>query len=405
MASDTPTMPTWKMCEAIFEIFRECSTLELTMASYQLLVELNKRYPRVYVASSCKVVVVEEAWSPFVCGVEGGGLIDSSSFLLLAQDVAQALIKMESQSLGMRCLRDMLLFQYLVKVLEGDLLPRYAVYKETSDWFMVKESLINALWVSPRVPRLTYKNLVKSCLSIISSLSHHHSESSYQHQQIADNLSSKTVHDCGAALSIAVMTQLEDTSFAVQKFLSMIMEVDVMKKEADSQGYVSRGEGSGSSLLETILDVLTYDKDLLSPFLQVFSIPRWKLDIVLQYFSKYCKRSSVRTRRSNEVDDGTFEGVLKCFSNATDTKAMVRKMSTEVAQLLLSHAFQAYLFLHRDNKNTAKSDDNGGEKSLLHICKSMISAFKNIRTNEHVDMTQFEKGALFLASKILSRNE
>ncbi|KAK1286079.1 hypothetical protein QJS10_CPB20g01945 [Acorus calamus] len=307
------------------------------------------RYPRVYVASSGKVVVVEEAWSPFVCGVEGGGLIDSSNFLLLAQDVAQALSKMESQSLGMRCLGDMLLFQYLVKVLEGDLLPRYAVYKETSDWFMVKESLINALWVSPRVPRLTYKNLVKSCLSIISSLSHHHSESSHQHQQIADVLCSKTVHDCGAALSIAVMTQLEDTSFAVQKFLSMIMEVDVLKKEADSQGYVSRAEGSGSSLLETILDVLTYDKDLLSPFLQ----------------------SSVRTRRSNEVDDGTFEGVLKCFSNATDTKAMVRKMSTEVAQLLLSHAFQAYLSLHRDNNNTTKSDDNGGEKPLLHICKSM----------------------------------
>ena len=52
-------------------------------------------------------------------------------------------------------------------------------------------------------------------------------------------------------------------------------------------------------------------------------------------------QTSVRTRRSNgSTNDSTFGGVLKCFSNGNNTKSIVKKISTEVAQLLLAQAFQ-----------------------------------------------------------------
>lgn len=52
-------------------------------------------------------------------------------------------------------------------------------------------------------------------------------------------------------------------------------------------------------------------------------------------------QSSVRTRRSNgSTNDATFESILKCFSNANSTKSIIKKISGDVAQLLLGHAFQ-----------------------------------------------------------------
>ncbi|KAE9445472.1 hypothetical protein C3L33_22633, partial [Rhododendron williamsianum] len=37
-----------KMCEAIFEILKDDNSLELIMASYRLLTELDKHFPREY---------------------------------------------------------------------------------------------------------------------------------------------------------------------------------------------------------------------------------------------------------------------------------------------------------------------------------------------------------------------
>lgn len=57
----------------------------------------------------------------------------------------------------------------------------------------------------------------------------------------------------------------------------------------------------------------------------------------------------VRTRRSNSlVNDSTFEGVLKCFSNSRSTKNIIKKIGMDVAQLLLAHAF---LVINPCNKN------------------------------------------------------
>lgn len=61
---------------------------------------------------------------------------------------------------------------------------------------------------------------------------------------------------------------------------------------------------------------------------------------------QYPQQPSVRTRRSNgSTNDGTFLDILKSFGNGSSTKSILKKISAEVAQLLLAHAFQVYYTL------------------------------------------------------------
>ena len=58
---------------------------------------------------------------------------------------------------------------------------------------------------------------------------------------------------------------------------------------------------------------------------------------------QYQRQPSVRTRRSNgSANDATFPDILKGFGNGSSTKSILKKISAEVAQLLLAHAFQVY---------------------------------------------------------------
>jgi len=59
---------------------------------------------------------------------------------------------------------------------------------------------------------------------------------------------------------------------------------------------------------------------------------------------------SARTRRSNGVaEDTTFDGALKCFSNNTGTKSIIKKIGADVVQLLLAHGFQVTVFIQHFN--------------------------------------------------------
>ncbi|XP_070663080.1 negative regulator of systemic acquired resistance SNI1-like isoform X2 [Malus domestica] len=128
----------------------------------------------------------------------------------------------------------------------------------------------------------------------------------------------------------------------MQKFLVIIMELDVSKQSADTQGSTTRDDSIRTPLLEMILEELTYNKEILDPFLQVFDEPKWKLKMVVQYLWKFIGKPSIRTHRSNGPpdDDASFNGALKCFSNITSAKSTIKKIRTEVVQLLLAHGFQ-----------------------------------------------------------------
>lgn len=421
---ESGTAPTNKMFEAIFQILKVGKSLELIMASYQLLNELDKCFPRAYLSnvdksnSSCTAllepVVVKEAWSPFSLGSDAtcgerqtanknsGGPLDSSGFHLLIQNIVKVTDEMNSQALNIKSLGNMFLFQYLVNVLEGDFLPRNSMYKETMNWTLLRESLINMLLGSRKI---SYKGFIKDCLSLISRLCHVYAGFSHD-PSCEENSAGKQHEKCDTAVAIAFLEVKNCTCISVQKLLVLIMELDMSKKKADMQGHTTRADGVRTPLVEIIIDELTYNEDILSPFLQVFNEPKWKLEIALQYFWKYISKPSVRTRRSNgPTEDATFGGLLKYFSNNTNTKNVIRKIGTKVAQLLLAHAFQAYLSLSSEQQSVKGISNSKEDASIssLEICKNIISAFNSFRGKDgHVEILPLGKEALFTAATILS---
>ncbi|KAI9385378.1 hypothetical protein POPTR_011G062100v4 [Populus trichocarpa] len=412
--------PTSKMREAVFQILRVGKSLELITESFRLLNELDKRFPRVYLSEkeaseSSHLVVVEEGWSPFLFNLEnasrergaGGrsisGPLDSLGFLQLMQELAEVANEGNLQALEIKSLRNMLLFQYLVNALEGDFLPRNRVYEETMNWTHLRESLLNML-LSTR--RINYKGLMKDCLSIMCGL-FDISAGISEDLESPDNAASKLSHNGNTASALALFELGNNACIALQKLLIMIMDLDMSRKKADMQGSTTRADGVRTPLMEIILDELTYDIDMLSPFLKVFNEPKWKLEIILQYFSKYTTRLSTRTRRSNgpTEDATTFSGVLNCFSNITSTRSITKKIKSDVVQVLLAHAFQAHLSSssQQDADSISASKDEGRSSSLVEICENIISAFSNLRrTDAKMEILPIGKEALFTAATILS---
>ncbi|CAJ2654265.1 unnamed protein product [Trifolium pratense] len=137
-----------------------------------------------------------------------------------------------------------------------------------------------------------------------------------------------------------------------------------------------------SCRLDIILDDLAYNQDNVPHFLKIFSEPKWKLEIVVQYLCKYITKPSARTRRSNGfTEDTTFDGALKCFSNKTGTKSIIKKNCADVVQLLLAHGFQAQLSIlsERNGNDNIGGDGEEGAGALVDLCQAFISAFDSLR--------------------------
>ncbi|TYI59403.1 hypothetical protein E1A91_D10G034000v1 [Gossypium mustelinum] len=342
------TPPTKKMVEAVFQILRAGKSLELIMSSYELLNEIEKRFPRIYVSESSgngspELVVIEEAWLPFMVSLDVmsseketnrrklRGLFDPNGFHELITGLAEMAYKTNSQRLDTKFLGNMLLFQYLVNVLEGDFLARISMYKESMNWNFLRECLINML---------------------------------------------------------------------------LIMEIDMSKQQANMLGLTTRSDGLRIPLIEIILDELTYYRKILPRFLQIFNDPKWKLEIIVQYLLKYTAKP-VRTRRSNgPSEDSTFLGVLKSFSDSSSVRSIIKKLNVEVIQLLLAHAFLAYMSLTSQQQLPGMPGCNEAvidSLSLVEISKNVAAAFNSLReADKKIQISSLGKEALFTATMIIS---
>uniref|UniRef100_A0A0E0CJM3 Uncharacterized protein n=1 Tax=Oryza meridionalis TaxID=40149 RepID=A0A0E0CJM3_9ORYZ len=391
-----------------FVILQDSSSLELTMASFHLLMELGKQYPRAYLTDSGSgqaLVAVKEAWSPFHlrsdvgCGEIGGSnrlldhLFDSSRFSSLIVDMVETANGTDANN-GIEHIKNMVLLEYLVSTLEADYVPRHIAYKESLDWVIFRESLLQMLLVSRKV---AFKSLVKNCISFLLN---------QYNQGVEDGIfskegSAKLAPDLESSLAIISFEFERKALASVQKLFTMVMNLDLIRKEADTMGLTSRADGCRNPILDVILDELTYNINYLSPFLLIFVEWKWKLEIILQYFSKYCGKPAVRTRRSdNSQHDLTLENVLTLFSTAATTKAIVKKMSSEVVQLLLANAYQVCLHLECDSSKDSDTAKKIGA-TLLQISESFVSAFHNMRKiNPDMQLSPFEKEALFTAATI-----
>ncbi|KAG9442371.1 hypothetical protein H6P81_018225 [Aristolochia fimbriata] len=389
------TIPTRKMFDAIFQIFQDCASLELTVVSYQLLCDLDKHYPRVYFSQSDELVMVQEAWSPFIfssgntCEAVNSlspvELIDSDRFFFLTQTITE----MDPLKFGIKDIGNMFLFQYIVSVLAQDFVPRAASYRKSKNWCLLRESLLQLLLGSRK---LNFKNLMKECMSIICNRVYDHAELSADLQN-EKQASVNTPVDFDTAVSIAMPNLQNEVCISVQRLLTMIMELDVIKMDADKEGFTSRVDGLRTPLVELILEELMYNKDLVCPFLEVFSDPKWKLICSIL--------ASIVIWSKNIVETVTVENVLKLLSNESKARQVVKKLNADVAQLLLTLAFQAYLSLKQGVETRSTADEDVRSSSLAQICRDMFSACKNLRTNEKLEMEPFAKEALFTAAAIL----
>ncbi|KAE8778541.1 hypothetical protein D1007_48561 [Hordeum vulgare] len=326
----------------------------------------GSQYPRVYLTNSGSrqaLVTVNESWSPFLLGnnVASGEigrntsrsdhLFDSLRFSLLTEAMVEASNATGAHN-GLKHIENMVLFQYLVCTLEADFVPRHIAYKESLDWVIIRESVLNVLLGSRK---LVFKMFVKNCISLLN-----------QHQrEVEDDISYKSASDLDSSLTFSSLEFEREALTSVKKLFIMVINLDLIRKEADKLGLTSRADGLRNPILEVILEELTYNQIYLSPFLLAFTEWKWKLQIILQYFSRY-----------------------------------------QVKHLLLGYnfdnykSFQVCLSLDGDSSKANDAAKMMGA-SLLEISCKFVSAFQNLRKiNTSIQISQFEKEALFTAATL-----
>ncbi|XP_042451068.1 negative regulator of systemic acquired resistance SNI1-like isoform X1 [Zingiber officinale] len=177
-----------------------------------------------------------------------------------------------------------LAFQYLVNVLEVDLLLRLNFYKETLNWSLLRESVMNLLLGSRK---LNFKSVVRDCMPTLLRRCHHSISNNVQQLRNSENTCSQSDQNSKVAVAIAISQLEKETCVSIQKFFGLVFELDVVRKEADSLGQTSRLDGLRLPITEFIVEELADNKDNFAPLLLVFSEPKWNLEIILLYFSKY----------------------------------------------------------------------------------------------------------------------
>ncbi|XP_057526769.1 negative regulator of systemic acquired resistance SNI1 isoform X4 [Amaranthus tricolor] len=387
------TAPTCKMMEAIFEIMRDAKSLELILASYRLLSELEKRFPRVCLFKEDNKLSLSDKPVELLVG---------ESFQLLLESLCEVAKGTKSSDTKLEFLTKMLLFQYLIDILEGDFLPRNSSFLENLNWTSLRDSLLNKLLGSRR---LNYKNLVKDSLFILCNQFHAHYLTN--HDTGAAKSSSPTMCDnSDPALAFCLPDAEKCTCKAVQRFLIMMMDLDSSRKKAGMQGLTTRVDGVRTPVIELIMDELSYHKDKISPFLQAFDEPKLKLEIVSQYIQKYNVKPSTRKRKLiDSPDDAAITGFLKCFLSSTSTKGIVRKVGSEAVQVLLAHLLQASMSIPDEHliEEISGLENDFRSSPLVNICNSIISAFTKLKeTDAHLELLPISKEALFTAATVLS---
>lgn len=431
----TPEMaqvPTRKMYEAVFQILKENKSLELTIMSYQLLLDLEKRFPPVTVAKmagsssdvmEAQLVINSEVWSPFIAnsandsakmdGFFDGNYdpIDCSKVVSLIRDIAAEVCHDDSKLPGVgpdsdgrskRLSHDimgkMMMFQYLVTLLETDFICRCQVFKRNIEWALIRDSFLNQLLGSQRT---NLKNLVKSSLDIMASKSKESFDSNDSKEHSAVGIFKKTLRDLDSAY-LAEAEIRYTLCLSVQKLLTMMTEIDTIKKEADKRGQTSRSDGSRTPVLEIVINELCYNKSLIGPFLQALTEPKWKMDIILTYIMKYFSRSITKNVGS-DIEATTIKDIFNFLSDAsaTNARSMTKRISAVLLKLLLVHGFQAYFSL-REGTNFMNSSEE--DVLLKETCELFLSAFQNLQSadNKNLELIAVERDALFTAATILS---
>jgi len=240
------------MYDGVFQVLQNSSSLELAVASFHLLMDLGKQYPRTYLTDSDghqSLVVVKESWLPFLIGngslsSEIGGnarisdhLFDPSRFSLLIEAMVERTNPTDDNN-GIKAIENMMLFQYLVNTLEADFVPRHIAYKQSLDWVIFRESLLNMLLGSRK---LVFKSFVKNCMYLLLNQFHPEAKDAVE-GSIPSEGEAKSASDMHSSLNYFLL-ESERTLVSLRKLFVMVMELDLIRKEADTLGLTSRADG------------------------------------------------------------------------------------------------------------------------------------------------------------------
>lgn len=434
LGSVSPLPPSWGTYCKVFSILRYALPIQLCLDSLNLLIELDKRYPRAHLNNSDSIatdssggeelMVKKKMWFPFIVESENFHdeantplhrkiLIDFAYFSILIEDIVRGA---PSSS---KIVEKMLLFQYLVRVLEDDYLFRQTSYNRTLNWEFLRESVVSMLLASRK---MNYRNLVHNCMLIASKGVFHEANISLEDLKGTEISYFDLSQSCNVGPFYAFPEFRKNTCVAAQKFLIMIMELDLILKETEKSGFTSR-----APILETIIGELIYNKNQILPFLEVFGEPKWKLEMILLYLGKYCKKDvhkikeeypddwlmaefltlpTTDTKKTNDSPcDGTLQSIMNFFSNRAISCGILREITFEVALFLVAQAFKCYLSLQADPKNAVFLTRMIGESTLLEVCSGLISTFQCIceLDGKKYVFTTLELEALLLAKSICRR--
>lgn len=64
LVPENPPAPTNKIYKAVFQILKDENSLYLITSSYQLLLELDKRFPHVYLSTAKKIRIIFTFFTP-----------------------------------------------------------------------------------------------------------------------------------------------------------------------------------------------------------------------------------------------------------------------------------------------------------------------------------------------------
>ncbi|CAH9114218.1 unnamed protein product [Cuscuta epithymum] len=230
---------------------------------------------------------------------DSGRSINPLDFHSLVQTIGEVVEKKPEAS-NIKAFRNMLLFQYLVNVLERDMLPRNGAYKESMNWNLMRESLLNMLLGSRKI---VYKTLIKDCMSAACYL--------YQEMNCTPSMTMDHSGSCNVAVAMALPEAKQCACVSLNKLLLLIIELDSSRNLADSQGLTTRSDGVRTPVSEIILDEITYNTDALS-FFQIFDEPEQKLKLIVHYLQKYIPKKEIDDSENPGLWDNFFQGTNFC---------------------------------------------------------------------------------------------
>ncbi|KAJ7549827.1 hypothetical protein O6H91_07G071100 [Diphasiastrum complanatum] len=413
IASIVPNVPTMKLFKAIIQGLQGSQTMELTMASYQLLSDLNKVFPHVSINAAAsdegvRLIINHKVWTP--CAPDMGDIDGKRDHVQSSQDadlvsidilnlpsLLQSILAYFGEKKVNPCLQQSnknlgrsLIFRYLITLLWTDFDCRMKVFEACRDETLLQNSLLS--YHLKGQDKKTYTDFVRNLLHIIATTA---KSSEDQMSTLDQNAEESDTH--GKNIDLKAATLMKEfvcdnhLHFCAKTFIFMVISLARLRnadqKTSGVEHYDERLECIG-----IIVDILDYNKSMLEPFLEAIETPMLKMYFILHYFVKMAPKPIVKDMQVN-LATSSIQEMFNCFVDSKDVRSICRCIDIDVLQTLLSHGFQTALLMHGQLM---------GVDVLSKHCQLLRVAFENLQLTRNKDfqLQTFAKNSLIIAEAL-----